>query len=48
VREAEHKGLIQLEYCRGEDQLADILIKALNVSRFEDLKRKLGVKPRYD
>jgi len=48
VREAEHKGLIQLEYCKGEDQLADILTKALSVSRFEDLRRKLGVKPRYD
>ncbi|CAA7014800.1 unnamed protein product [Microthlaspi erraticum] len=48
VREAEHKGLIQLEYCKGEDQLADILTKALSVSRFEELRKKLGVKPRYD
>ena len=48
MREAEHKGLIQLEYCKGEDQLADILTKALSVTRFENLRRKLGVKPRYD
>ncbi|KAL0846557.1 hypothetical protein Bca101_019803 [Brassica carinata] len=48
VREAEHKGLVQLEYCKGEDQLADIFTKVLSGSRFEDLRSKLGVKSRYD
>lgn len=43
VREAEHKGLIQLKYCQGEVQLADLLTKALSTTRFEELRRKLGV-----
>ena len=35
VREAEQKGIIELKYCKGDDQLADILTKALGSSRFE-------------
>ncbi|XP_024004079.1 uncharacterized protein LOC112081549 [Eutrema salsugineum] len=38
VREAEQKGLIQLKYCEGEVQLADLLTKGLGVSRFEELE----------
>ncbi|CAA7062306.1 unnamed protein product [Microthlaspi erraticum] len=48
VREAEHKGLIQLKYCEGEVQLADLLTKALGGSRFEELRRKLGVRPKLN
>lgn len=48
VREAEHKGLIQLRYCEGEVQLADLLTKAVNLSRFEELRMKLGVKPKLN
>ena len=48
VREAEQKGIIELEYCKRDDQLADILTKALGGSRFEDLRKQLGVKLRYD
>ncbi|KAL1213897.1 Retrovirus-related Pol polyprotein from transposon TNT 1-94 [Cardamine amara subsp. amara] len=43
VREAEQKGLIKLEHCPGESQVADIQTKPLTTSRFEDLKMKLGV-----
>ncbi|XP_048612807.1 uncharacterized mitochondrial protein AtMg00810-like [Brassica napus] len=48
VREAEQKGIIELEYCKGDDQLTNILTKALDGSRFEDLRKQLGVKSRYD
>ncbi|KAL1204544.1 Retrovirus-related Pol polyprotein from transposon RE2 [Cardamine amara subsp. amara] len=48
VREAEQKGLIQLKYCQGEVQLADLLTKSLNVSRFEELRKKLGVRSKLN
>ena len=48
MREVEQKRITELENCKGDDQLANILTKALGGSRFEDLRRQLGVKSRYD
>lgn len=48
VREAEQKGLIQLKYCQGEVQLADLFTKALSTTRFEELRRNLGVGPKLN
>lgn len=45
VREAEREGVIDLRYCSGEEQIADILTKPLNTKRFEELCSKLGVTP---
>uniref|UniRef100_A0A1J3G9F4 Copia protein n=1 Tax=Noccaea caerulescens TaxID=107243 RepID=A0A1J3G9F4_NOCCA len=43
VREAEQNGKIKLEYCPGEFQVADILMKPLITARFEVLREELGV-----
>nr|ABW74577.1 putative pol polyprotein [Boechera divaricarpa] len=48
VREAEHKGLIKLKYCEGEVQLADLFTKALSNKSFEELRSKLGVRPKLN
>jgi hypothetical protein len=38
-------GLINVQFCRSEEQLADIFTKALPKDRFKQLRLKLGVKP---
>ncbi|KAF2299486.1 hypothetical protein GH714_032145 [Hevea brasiliensis] len=43
LREVEREGEVQLIHCSSEDQVADILIKGLQKSIFEDLREKLGV-----
>lgn len=43
VREVEQAQEIKLVHCNFEDQLADILTKPLGVSRFENLRARLGV-----
>ncbi|KAG8489064.1 hypothetical protein CXB51_017032 [Gossypium anomalum] len=43
VREAEQSGEISLIHCSSLEQLANILTKPLGVTRFEDLRRKIGV-----
>lgn len=43
VREAKQCGEVSLVHCRGEDQVADIMTKALSKAKFEDLRLKLGV-----
>ncbi|KAL5781428.1 hypothetical protein ACOSP7_006457 [Xanthoceras sorbifolium] len=43
IREAEKNGDVQLMHCRSEEQLADILTKALPCAKFNVLRSKLGV-----
>ena len=43
IREAEATKEIKLDYCRTEDQIADIFMKALPRPRFEELRAMLGV-----
>ncbi|KAL5820898.1 hypothetical protein ACOSQ3_022780 [Xanthoceras sorbifolium] len=43
IREAEKNGDVQLIHCRSEEQLADILTKALSCVKFNALRSKLGV-----
>ncbi|KAI5314280.1 hypothetical protein L3X38_043456 [Prunus dulcis] len=44
IREAIHAKEIELIYCKTEDQIADILTKALPKDRFVSLRSLLGVK----
>lgn len=43
VREVQKNDEVRLVYCKTEDQLADILTKGLSKSRFELLKKRIGV-----
>ncbi|KAI5341219.1 hypothetical protein L3X38_020493 [Prunus dulcis] len=44
IREAIQEEVIELLYCKGEEQIADIFTKALPKDRFDYLRRMLGVK----
>ena len=43
IREQVKDGEIELNFCRSEDQIADILTKPLKADLFERLKTMLGV-----
>lgn len=43
VRETAEKGQIEVEFTRSEEQLGDILTKALGKSRFQELRSKIGL-----
>ena len=43
VREMEQAQVIKLVHCSSEEQIADILTKALSVSKFQHLRAKMGV-----
>lgn len=43
LREVQKEGEVLLQYCKTEDQLADIFTKTLSKGRFENLREKLGV-----
>jgi len=45
IREALQEGVINIQFCRSEEQLADIFTKAFLKDRFKHQKLKLGVKP---
>jgi hypothetical protein len=45
IREALQEGVINIQFCRSEEQLVDIFTKALPKDRFKHQKLKLGVKP---
>ena len=43
LRDLTKRGTIAIEYCRTEDQLADVMTKPLNLDQFEKLRGLLGV-----
>ena len=43
IHEAQSNGEIELQYCKTEDQVADIFTKALPPTKFEALRSMLGV-----
>jgi len=43
IRECVDKGIILLEYANTQDQLADLMTKALGRARFCELREKIGV-----
>jgi len=43
IREAEKSKEVNLEHCSSENQIADIMTKALSKSKFEVLRSKFGV-----
>ena len=43
LRDFMNEGVIDLVYCRSEDQIADFLTKPLNLSVFQKLRELLGV-----
>ena len=43
LRDHVEKGNIIMEFCRTEDQIADIFTKALNRVPFENLRLELGM-----
>ena len=45
IREALQEGVIDVKFCRSEEQLADIFTKALPKNIFKQLRLNLGVKP---
>ena len=43
LRDCVEKGMVSMEHCRSEDQIADIFTKALNKEPFEKLRLELGM-----
>jgi len=43
VREAVERGEIQLKYIRSQDNIADILTKALGATALDNIRKKMGV-----
>lgn len=43
IREQVSSGKLEVEHCRSEDQLADVLTKALKGERFLLLRKQIGV-----
>lgn len=43
IRDYERETLIQMQYCSSENQVADIMTKALSGARMDFLKIKLGL-----
>nr|KYP71434.1 Copia protein [Cajanus cajan] len=44
IREAETTREIKMEYCKTEEQVADIFTKALPRARFEQFRTMIGVR----
>ena len=48
IRECVEKEQIEVEFVRSEDQCADILTKALARTKFNDMKKKIGVQETFN
>jgi hypothetical protein len=44
IRDQVYKQKLEVKYCRSEDQLVDIMTKAMKVRRFKELNAKLVLK----
>ena len=47
LRDLTKEGVIDLIYCRSEDQVADIFTKSLKLAAFQKLRNLLGVQKLY-
>lgn len=47
IRNVIEEGQVKLEYCKSEEQLADIFTKALPRDRFQRLREALGVQDQH-
>ena len=47
IREAIEDGEVQLNYCKTEEQVADIFTKALPIAKFQQLRLALGVQDQH-
>ena len=45
IRQLQEKKRVNVIYCKSEDQVADILTKALPTEQFKRLREMMGVKP---
>ena len=43
IRQCVENGDINIQFIRTEDQLSDIMTKALGRVRFQDLQRRIGI-----
>jgi len=43
LRDLVNDGIIQLMHCRTQEQIADLMTKALKVETFQKLREELGV-----
>jgi hypothetical protein len=43
LRDLNKDGIIELKFCKSQDQLADIMTKALKVDSFSKLREGLGM-----
>ena len=43
LRDLNNEGTVELQYCRSEDLLADILTKPLRFLPFQKLRRLMGI-----
>jgi hypothetical protein len=43
LRDLSKEGTIELKYCRSQDQLADIMTKALKLDTFYKLREGIGI-----